>query len=75
MSVNIWESWPSYVDSEWASPTAPWEDAEIGSSTTGLRLRLLERMMPPVMAMDLPLEVVPLLVVGFFFGPWLFEGF
>jgi len=50
------------------SLAAPCEGAEIVFVTIGQRLRLLEGMMPPVVVIDLPLEVVPSLVVGYFFG-------
>ena len=41
---------------------------EIESFMTWLRLMLLRAMMPPVAAMNLPLEVVPFSVVDCFFG-------
>jgi len=46
----------------------PCEGAKIVSSMMRLILRLLGGMMLPVVAMNLPLEVVPALVVGCFFG-------
>ena len=44
------------------SPAAPCEGAETVFVTIGQRLRLLEGMMPPVVVIDLPLEVVPSLM-------------
>ena len=50
------------------SPTALCEDAEIISFAMGVRLRLLRGEGDALaMALDLPLEVVPSLVVGCFF--------
>ena len=46
------------------SSAVPCEGAETVSSTIGLRLRPLGKTMPPVVATDLPLEVVPSPVVG-----------
>jgi len=57
------------------SLTAPYEGAETVSFTMGLRLRPLGEMMPPAVAMGLPLEVVMLLVVRCFFGAMAFEEF
>ena len=48
------------------SPAAPCEGAKIVSSIMGLRLRLLGDDAPAV-EIDLPLEVVTLLVVRYFF--------
>ena len=50
------------------SPIAPCEGAETVSSMMGLRLRLPRGMMPPAVAMNFPLDVVPSLVVDYFFG-------
>ena len=57
-----------YADGRWISPAAPHEGAKTVSFTVGPRLRLLGGMMPPAVALDLPLEVVPSPMVGHFFG-------
>ena len=46
MSVNIWRSWASYVDGGGMFLAAPYEGAETVSSTNGLRLRPLGKMIP-----------------------------
>jgi len=56
------------------SPAAPREGAEIDSSAMGLRLTSLGETMPPAVAIDLALEIVPLPVICFF-RLWLFREF
>ena len=53
----------------------PCEGAKTVSSTMGLRLRLCSGNDAPAVVMDLPLEVISLLVVGCFFGAMSFGGF
>ena len=50
------------------SPAAPCEGAETVSFTIGIRLRSLKKMMPPVVKIDLPLEVILSPIVSCFFG-------